>query len=122
MMVYFRRFAGLTSFDSKRWRSHFSASGPPGILASRGMVVRAGSMRQVDPDRNEPEPATNDDRQHDPDRRQAPCIERMVRSDRLEPTRNAVPEMQAHDHRADHVEHHPEQIVEHLELRAIEIA
>src|SRR6266567_2145907 len=35
MTVYLRRFAGLTSFDSKRCRSHLSARGPPGARASR---------------------------------------------------------------------------------------
>src|SRR5215203_942937 len=33
--VYLRRLAGFTSFDSKRWRSHFSARGPPGIFESK---------------------------------------------------------------------------------------
>src|SRR2546426_9662114 len=35
MIVCFRRFAGFTSFISKRHRSHFCSIGPSGILASR---------------------------------------------------------------------------------------
>src|SRR2546422_10954342 len=35
MIVCFRRFAGFTSFISKRHRSHFCSIGPAGILASR---------------------------------------------------------------------------------------
>src|SRR5215831_15904260 len=34
IIVYFRLFAGLTSFISNLCRSHFSAIGPGGILAS----------------------------------------------------------------------------------------
>ena len=32
MIVYFRLLAGLTSFISNLWRSHFSAIGPAGTL------------------------------------------------------------------------------------------
>src|SRR3954447_20339993 len=54
-MRYLRLLAGLTSFISKRWRSHFSARGPAGILAfscmpvsslvpSRGRVVPSSGL------------------------------------------------------------------------------
>ena len=38
MIVYFRLFAGLTSFISNLWRSHFSAIGPAGTRASSFMT------------------------------------------------------------------------------------
>src|SRR5205085_11242972 len=38
-MRYLRLLAGLTSFISKRWRSHFWARGPAGILAFSCMPV-----------------------------------------------------------------------------------
>src|SRR5437016_14345296 len=38
MTSNFRLLAGLTSLDSNLWLSHFCASGPAGILASRLML------------------------------------------------------------------------------------
>ncbi len=42
MISYLRRLAGLTSRVENRCRSHFSASGPGGTLASREIVAVAG--------------------------------------------------------------------------------
>ena len=45
MIVNFRRLAGLTSLDSKRWRSHLSASGPAGVLESSVMAYLVRSTQ-----------------------------------------------------------------------------
>ncbi len=37
--VYFRLFAGFTSFMSKRCRSHFSGSGPGGVFDFSSRVI-----------------------------------------------------------------------------------
>src|ERR687894_122860 len=45
--VYFRLFAGFTSFISKRCLSHFSAIGPEGTLASRDLIARPPRTRRL---------------------------------------------------------------------------
>ena len=46
MIVYLRLLAGLTSFSSKRCRSHFSSTGPPGIF---GVESVAGCLNHRRP-------------------------------------------------------------------------
>src|ERR671920_1920363 len=80
MTVYLRRFAGLTSFDSKRWRSHFSASGPPGVLESSVITLSS----QIDPDGNDGEAGADHDGEHRAPYDEALRVERVVGADRLE--------------------------------------
>src|SRR5687768_18168462 len=112
MIVYLRRFAGLTSFDSKRWRSHLSARGPLGLLASRiivpGVLVPASwfrrSLREVHPDGNDREAAADEDGQGQRQPRQSPRVARMVGAKRLERARDPMPQVQSHGQRAQHVQ------------------
>ena len=68
-----------------------------------GRVIEAwscgdGLVRQVHPDRDDAEPAADDDRAATmPDVDEPPRVERMIEADRLEPARDAVPQVQADD-------------------------
>src|SRR5471032_2386925 len=76
--LYFRLFAGFTSFISKRCLSHFSASGPAGILGLSLMVMcMSGSANQAEHDaqRKQAESHGNDDRER---QRKTP-VQRIVR-------------------------------------------
>ena len=44
---YLRLLAGLTSFISNLWRSHFAATGPEGMLASRVSALTGGLRRSA---------------------------------------------------------------------------
>ena len=54
--------------------------------------------------------------------REASRVQRMIESDRLKGTRDSVPQVQAHDQRADHVEEDPHGLAEDLDLRAVQVA
>ena len=51
MTVYFRLFAGFTSFISKRCLSHFCSSGPAGIFDSSSMTHRSNAGDDARPER-----------------------------------------------------------------------
>src|SRR5438132_640961 len=118
MIVCFRRFAGFTSFISKRHRSHFCSIGPGGILASRtGSGVACFSAGRADiasllsthpagqhGDRYGDEPQEDDERgppRHGAEERRAA---RVVPADRLEHAPDAVVEVEAETGHRDHVE------------------
>src|SRR6188472_3808733 len=58
--VYFRLFAGFTSFISKRWVSHLRSMGPGGMRAFSSMASPRPSGKHPQPrrhyDHREPEP------------------------------------------------------------------
>src|SRR5512146_2290644 len=73
--VYFRLFAGFTSFISKRCFSHFRSSGPEGILERSSMAFRLPNDAGDHADRNEREPEPHDDRDDERD----PTMQRVRR-------------------------------------------
>src|SRR5881396_738080 len=111
MIVCFRRFAGFTSFISKRHRSHICSIGPAGILASRtgsGFGVACVSAGRADiafllsthpagqhGDRYGDEPQEDDER--GPPRQSAEQwrAARVVPAERLKHAPDAVVEVEA---------------------------
>src|SRR5690606_26141552 len=124
MIVYFRLFAGFTSFISKRWRSQRVWMSPPGAFESRlpaptASWPMAGSFmlapgrwrtrsrlhqrrnarvrigRQIDEDRQQQEADRDDQREHDTDREHHRTDARAERADRLEGAPEAVSQVEA---------------------------
>src|SRR3990170_6438591 len=101
--VYLRRFAGLTSLDSNLWRSHFSASGPPGVLAST-VIGASPSSRQIHPDRNDGEAAADEHGERRAEHHQPPGVYGMIGAERLEGAGDAMTQVEADQDHADDVD------------------
>src|SRR5688572_22873567 len=114
--VYLRRFAGLISFDSKRCRSHFSASGPPGTFESRRMPALEKEMNQYG---DHGEPARDDHGERGAPDGDPARVLGMVETDRLQRAGNPVAQVQADEERREHVERDPQRVLKHLDLGAI---
>src|SRR5215204_5427436 len=117
MMVNLRRLAGLTSFDSNRCRSHFSARAPPGILESR--IIN--SMGEIRPDRDQREADANEDGEEDAEGHQPLRVDRMVETERLEAAGDTVAQVQPDQQGSDDIENDPQRVLEHFDLCPIQI-
>src|SRR4051794_20554475 len=104
--VYFRLFAGFTSFISKRWVSHLLSMGPGGMRAFSSMISPRRSRNHAQPrrrdDHREPEP----DEPAEHERHAAP---ERVRARRAHPEASptaphAVIEVEAQRRHGDQVE------------------
>ena len=119
--MYLRLLAGLTSFISNLWRSHFAAIGPVGIFASSVIVLRPRPAKYAQTAMTMKPPAMSD-REEFPGGQHARRPSRVVEAERLERARDAMPEMRADDDHAEDVEADHERVGEVFHLEAIEIA
>src|SRR5689334_8019102 len=105
MTVYFRLFAGFTSFISKRCFSHFRSSGPDGIL-DWSSVIGAALMDDAGDhaERHDGEAEPDRERETERDSPMQRVLRRLGIAERAERAPCALEEMEAERHHRDEIE------------------
>src|SRR5690242_14261818 len=122
IMLYLRRFAGLTSFISKRCLSHFSSTRPSGTAPSSVFSVTVGSgltftcwvivaiwkpllinPAEYDRERHQNKAAGNDNGQEQTKRFQCLCMTLATGAESLKHAERAMVKMKCESDHRDHV-------------------